>query len=246
MHQARALISLLRCSVEALAVPAAMAITLASCATAPSPPPQLRKEKISAGDEPHLPDSFDAPSCGNTLRGSYRMCISQQGRVSSVDLLHGIPGADEQIVATLHHWRYKPVAIPLCFVQNLEFRIDCKKPEPRSARRPDIAANFARSSAPLWVSALVMDRQKLSSDDEPQVPSPVAQLTCGGILSGTYQTCVSESGKVSSVEVVSGIVGADASILEAIKRWRYQAQLAPVCFLKRIEFRAPCPSDVNP
>jgi hypothetical protein len=38
-------------------------------------------------------------------------------------VLSGIPGADADIVATLRAWRYKPQAIPVCFVTQLTYDI---------------------------------------------------------------------------------------------------------------------------
>ena len=41
-------------------------------------------------------------------------------------MLAGIPDADDSIVATLRGWRYRPLPLPLCFEQNLAFRVECR------------------------------------------------------------------------------------------------------------------------
>ena len=55
---------------------AALATLVMSCATTPKVlDTPMQKEKISIGDEPHLPDSYIGPGCGGTVIGSYRMCL---------------------------------------------------------------------------------------------------------------------------------------------------------------------------
>lgn len=98
--------------------------------------PLFKKEKISQGDEPHLADTFAAPACGSSVQGSYKMCISRKGSISSVDIVQGIPEADPAIVATLKQWRYRPLPVPICFVQNLQFQIDCQKTHPDQQQSP--------------------------------------------------------------------------------------------------------------
>jgi protein TonB len=98
----------------------------------PKPPPKpktvpailIKKDKISSGDDPHLPDVVKAQRRGSTVTGSYKVCIAQSGSISSVDVVQSIPGADESIVSTLRGWRYKPQTIPICFIQFLEFQIE--------------------------------------------------------------------------------------------------------------------------
>lgn len=118
---------------------------VAACATAPTPnstAPIFKKEKISQGDEPHLADTFAAPACGSSVQGAYKLCISQQGSISSVDIVQGIPEADPAIVATLRRWRYRPMTVPICFVQNLQFQIDCQKAHPAEPKaEPAVALN---------------------------------------------------------------------------------------------------------
>jgi hypothetical protein len=83
----------------------------------------IRKDKLS-GVDPHLPDPVKARFRGMVVTGSYQLCISTDGVVSSVDPFQPIPEADDQIIATLLSWRYQPQAIPVCFRQFLEFHIE--------------------------------------------------------------------------------------------------------------------------
>jgi hypothetical protein len=100
----------------------------------PVPASLIRKDKISVSDDPHLPDVVKARYLCAVVTGSYKLCIGTSGEMSAVDPIMGIPGADEQIVATVRKWRYKPQALPICFVQFFEFHIDggpedCNRPE---------------------------------------------------------------------------------------------------------------------
>lgn len=228
----------------ALVVPFTLA---ASCATTPAGTPAaiFKKEKISSGDEPHLPQSFSAPGCGGSVNGSYKLCISQQGAISSVDVLQGIPDADADIMATLRRWRYKPQVIPVCFVQNLQFQIDCHKSHASDGKtgygdesqRANVALDTAKSEP---ISTRYLDAQKVSENDEPPAPDFVRSMRCGSGVSGTYRICVEASGGVSSVEILQAASGNDAPIVDSLKRWRYRPQSTPVCVVKQLDFPAPC------
>lgn len=86
-------------------------------------PHALDTERIS-GAEPHLPDFVRAQRVrqGETPFVA-KVCVDQSGQVSRVDVLQGIPGADESIVRTLRGWRYKAQPIPVCFVSRLIFSV---------------------------------------------------------------------------------------------------------------------------
>jgi len=83
----------------------------------------IKKDAISQ-ENPRLPDVVKAQRRGSTVTGSYKVCIAQSGNISSVDVVQGIPGADDTIISTVRTWRYKPQAIPLCFIQFFEFHIE--------------------------------------------------------------------------------------------------------------------------
>ena len=51
------------------------------------------------------------------------MCIDQDGRVFRVEVLEGIPGADEALVHALLDWRYKPQPSELCFPAHWVFKV---------------------------------------------------------------------------------------------------------------------------
>jgi protein TonB len=103
----------------------------APAAPPPPPPPKpkivpailIKKDALYKPD-PHLPDVVKAQRRGSMVTGSYKLCIAQTGAISSVEVVNSIPGADEPIMATLREWKYKPQAIPICFILYLEFQVE--------------------------------------------------------------------------------------------------------------------------
>jgi outer membrane biosynthesis protein TonB len=101
----------------------------AQCVTAPAakprnlPPHALDAERIG-GAMPHLPAAVQAQRRGlGDTTFTARICVDQSGRVSSVSVLAGIPGADGEIVQTLRGWRYRPQPIPVCFMSHFVFDV---------------------------------------------------------------------------------------------------------------------------
>lgn len=83
----------------------------------------IARDKISVGDDPHLSAEVKTLHPCENLTGSYKVCVAPDGKISSVTVAQGIPGADEQIMTSLKSWVYRPQPIPLCFIQFLEFQI---------------------------------------------------------------------------------------------------------------------------
>jgi len=99
--------------------------------TPPPPPPkpkniahELDPSEVLYKEDPHLPDVITAQLKGTGEAIFFaKVCISQQGNVFKVDVLQGIPGADESIKSTILKWRYKPQPIPVCFPARWVFTI---------------------------------------------------------------------------------------------------------------------------
>src|SRR5436309_1969533 len=84
----------------------------------------LSASKLNAPD-PHLPDWFRNQHAGQTLRGTYRVCIRQDGRVSDVYSIAGIPGADQAVIETVKsQWMFKPQGLPVCAPWVFVFKIN--------------------------------------------------------------------------------------------------------------------------
>jgi len=71
----------------------------------------------------------------------------------------------------------------------------------------------------------------------PRLPETVKSLMRNaGIVMGTYKVCIALDGSVSAVEVMSGIAGADESIVSVLRGWRYKPQQLPVCTVIQFQF----------
>jgi hypothetical protein len=75
-------------------------------------------------------------------------------------------------------------------------------------------------------------KAKISGAD-PHLPPDVLAKHVGGTLSGMYKLCVAPEGNVSQVYVVSGVEGADGSIVAALKQWTYQPRPDGECTIVR-------------
>ena len=53
-----------------------------------------------------------------------KICVDQSGRVNNVQMIQGIPGADNDIIATLRGWKFKPQPVPICSLSRFVFTID--------------------------------------------------------------------------------------------------------------------------
>jgi protein TonB len=75
--------------------------------------------------DPHLPDWFKNQHAGQTVKGTYKVCIRNDGHVMDVQPMQGIPGMDAEIAAQIKgSWVYKPQPVPVCFVSALTFKIN--------------------------------------------------------------------------------------------------------------------------
>ena len=79
-------------------------------------------EPIQA-DDPTLPDQLLFSSRGKVLEGSYKLCISRDGKVQSVTPVVSIQGADRCVVDTLKTWQFPKLPLGLCKLQTLRFEI---------------------------------------------------------------------------------------------------------------------------
>jgi periplasmic protein TonB len=83
----------------------------------------IDRERMSSPD-PKLPDELATRYAGQSVKGTYRICIDTEGNVLAVTVVNSIPGADEQIVGHLKQtWKYKPQPVPVCTVRNFVFNV---------------------------------------------------------------------------------------------------------------------------
>lgn len=75
--------------------------------------------------EPHLDPSFTGAHQKQTVIGTYKICIRQDGRVSDVTPITSIPGQDVIVIRQLKEtWVYKPQPLPVCSTRIFKFIIN--------------------------------------------------------------------------------------------------------------------------
>lgn len=157
-------------------VPAAAGVPVGTVAPKVVPAILIKKQKISTNDDPRLSAAIKALHLCEIITASYKVCIAESGFISSVDTINGIAGADNDIIAVVKKWQYKPQPMPICFVQHFEYHIDggeaCFQPE-RAVRWLDRRVTVIERSAPSSYQAMYQAIDALTSR--------VAQLeaTCG-------------------------------------------------------------------
>ncbi|MFO0577409.1 MAG: hypothetical protein U1A78_25670 [Polyangia bacterium] len=91
----------------------------------------MRAEKL-AGDEPQLPSEARSLLRQGPLRPSYLVCIGRDGAPDSIEPIaplaagvagpaSALAGVEQQLMAALARWRFKPQTEPTCFAQELRF-----------------------------------------------------------------------------------------------------------------------------
>jgi periplasmic protein TonB len=83
----------------------------------------LLAQQISHPD-PHLPQSVMAARPHQDVKGMYKVCIRNDGRIMDVIPMTPIAGADSAIAEQIKaSWVYKPQPVPICFVAALTFKV---------------------------------------------------------------------------------------------------------------------------
>jgi hypothetical protein len=104
---------------------------------------------------------------------------------------------------------------------------------------PAAVASMAPAAKPKNVNARTLDGQQISHA-EPHLPPIIkAQLRNAGTPDARFtgKVCVDTTGKVYSVQVLSGIPGADNDIVSIIKTWTYKPQPISVCFVANVSYQ---------
>jgi protein TonB len=101
---------------------------------------------------------------------------------------------------------------------------------------PCIGGNCVAAPAPKPknVPPHALDAERLAGA-MPHLPASVIEARRGlGESTFIARICVAQSGAVSSVTVLSGIPGADDTIVATLRTWRYRPQPIPVCFISQL------------
>jgi hypothetical protein len=173
----------------------------------------LLRDKLSISDDPHLPEATKAQNVCSSLSGIYKVCVSNEGTVDTVDAVQGIPGADAEIAGTLKRWRFKPRSKPACALLIFDFDIPgagniCDQP---------------RFQPTYWL------RQRRLGGDVPHWPAGHSVLAALANRRAVYKLCAGKDGTVTAVNSVVGLPGADNLVIEELRKWRFQSLSFPAC-----------------
>ena len=102
---------------------------------------------------------------------------------------------------------------------------------------PSTDQGGAAGAVPKTVPQFIFDRERLVSPD-PHLPDWFKDQHPRQTVSGTYRICVDTSGRVATVQVLSGIAGIDALLVEHVRTtWKYKPQPLPVCSPRVFRFQ---------
>ena len=87
-------------------------------------PAFLLKSQKTGGSDPHLPEVIKAQRKGQTVQGTYKICIEQSGQVKEVTTVSSIPGADDAVISSLRTWTFKAQPIPVCTMWVIQFIVE--------------------------------------------------------------------------------------------------------------------------
>ena len=73
----------------------------------------------------------------------------------------------------------------------------------------------------------------------PQLPDEVRTRYAGRDAIVMAKICAAMDGHIDQVSIISGIPGADATIVETLRRWRLRPQPIPICTLVKFQFATP-------
>ncbi len=112
------------------------------------------------------------------------------------------------------------------------------KPAPPPAAAPPIKPAAPAPPPARTVAGFVLDAQKVTAPTA-HLPDAVTDREHGKKLVGTYKICVNKDGHVYDVSTVASISGADGSIMDTIRSWKYKPQTGNVCAAKVLSFQVP-------
>jgi protein TonB len=74
---------------------------------------------------PHAPEWFTAQHPHQMMNGLYKVCLGNDGHVTSTSIVKALGGIDDQIMQQIKGgWSYKPQPVPVCFVANVQLKIN--------------------------------------------------------------------------------------------------------------------------
>lgn len=233
------------CAVELIAYPPDRRSQVFSTPPPPPPPPPPQNVSPTAldanrlsGEKNIVPDDLTkveiARSGKDKVIGSYKLCITTAGNVSSVTQLKstGFAAYDTKLLDGMRTWTYRPFLVggkPAAVCTAVTFIYSQKAPEP-----PPPASPPPENVPP---NALYVHRLSGNTLIVPDVLTKVeiARSHKDKVI-GSFQLCIDTAGNVTTVMVLksTGFPDFDNKIIGELQTWTYRPYLidgkpAPVC-----------------
>ncbi len=107
-------------------------------------------------------------------------------------------------------------------------------PAPPDAPSPTGASDGAQRR-PKNVPAFVWNRELVDAP-MPHLPDAVKVQLAGSQAVFMAKVCAATDGHINQAAVMQGIAGADAAIIETLRRWQLRPQPLPICTLMRLVY----------
>ena len=198
---------------------------------------------------PDSPSRLGSMQPCHRAHGIYRICVGTSGQVEQVAGVETVAGQDTAILSHIKTWKFRPLAVPVCYLRHLSFRgyescpIEAEENpvEELCAHSPVLDSSTEVSSTfdgswrftPALPTELTVSQEPIDAD-KPLLRADILLNAKALYMYGTYRICVDRSGWVSRVDTIGSIPGADASILATLATRRYPPQPVEHCLENRI------------
>ncbi len=101
-----------------------------------------RADELKATEKPNprLPDEFKRKHPQGTFYGAYKVCVTPDGKVDSVETLRSIPDADDAIADEIRtSWKYEPPKTRTCTIEKFSFVMRKENVPPSMPPKPGAA-----------------------------------------------------------------------------------------------------------
>lgn len=174
---------------------------------------------------------------------SHKVCVGQDGLVTSVTPIRSAAFFDREITGVLETWKLKPRSEPICFIKSTTYEVtrDKKCNNIVDLELPDWQPELANIHERI-IPLILAEKSKSSSNDNPTLPDLAKAGLRGYRISGAYNVCVSLGGVVYkteptiSINKLRGLAGIDEHIMSKLRSWIFRPWPVPTCFIQEFTF----------
>jgi hypothetical protein len=102
----------------------AACVFVAAAASAEDRPAAFHVPRAIAQPSPSLPAAFKQAHMGETVSGTYKICVATDGSIFDVTATQSIPDADRAIIDQIKKgWRFESTPVKMCIQRRFLFQI---------------------------------------------------------------------------------------------------------------------------